>query len=143
MRHGQTELNKARRYQGATDSPLTAFGAELKPAPDATGVALAALDPAPAASGAQADAQLARVRRSVAYLEGRWPSLRTPLALGWALLGLSAVGRRPHDALSRVAATLDRRVMQFWRCHVEARATDGTLLLEGTVTLAPPAPTPG
>src|SRR5689334_22516610 len=26
VRHGQTELNKARRYQGATDSPLTAFG---------------------------------------------------------------------------------------------------------------------
>jgi 2,3-bisphosphoglycerate-dependent phosphoglycerate mutase/probable phosphoglycerate mutase len=26
VRHGQTELNKARRYQGTTDSPLTAFG---------------------------------------------------------------------------------------------------------------------
>ena len=26
VRHGQTELNKARRYQGATDSPLTPFG---------------------------------------------------------------------------------------------------------------------
>ncbi len=26
VRHGQTELNKARRYQGATDSPLTDFG---------------------------------------------------------------------------------------------------------------------
>jgi alpha-ribazole phosphatase len=26
VRHGQTELNKARRYQGATDSPLTGFG---------------------------------------------------------------------------------------------------------------------
>jgi 2,3-bisphosphoglycerate-dependent phosphoglycerate mutase/probable phosphoglycerate mutase len=26
VRHGQTELNKARRYQGATNSPLTAFG---------------------------------------------------------------------------------------------------------------------
>jgi len=26
VRHGQTELNKARRYQGATDSPLTTFG---------------------------------------------------------------------------------------------------------------------
>lgn len=26
VRHGQTELNKARRYQGATDSPLTLYG---------------------------------------------------------------------------------------------------------------------
>ena len=26
VRHGQTELNKARRYQGASDSPLTPFG---------------------------------------------------------------------------------------------------------------------
>jgi 2,3-bisphosphoglycerate-dependent phosphoglycerate mutase/probable phosphoglycerate mutase len=26
VRHGQTELNKARRYQGASDSPLTSFG---------------------------------------------------------------------------------------------------------------------
>jgi 2,3-bisphosphoglycerate-dependent phosphoglycerate mutase/probable phosphoglycerate mutase len=26
VRHGQTELNKARRYQGASDSPLTPYG---------------------------------------------------------------------------------------------------------------------
>ena len=26
VRHGQTELNKARRYQGTRESPLTAFG---------------------------------------------------------------------------------------------------------------------
>ncbi|MDZ4718450.1 MAG: histidine phosphatase family protein [Roseiflexaceae bacterium] len=26
VRHGQTELNKARRYQGANDSPLTKYG---------------------------------------------------------------------------------------------------------------------
>jgi alpha-ribazole phosphatase len=26
VRHGQTELNRARRYQGATDSPLTPYG---------------------------------------------------------------------------------------------------------------------
>jgi 2,3-bisphosphoglycerate-dependent phosphoglycerate mutase/probable phosphoglycerate mutase len=26
VRHGQTELNKARRYQGANDSPLTSYG---------------------------------------------------------------------------------------------------------------------
>lgn len=28
VRHGQTELNKARRYHGVTDSPLTSYGIE-------------------------------------------------------------------------------------------------------------------
>jgi hypothetical protein len=36
------------------------------------------------------------------------------------------------------AAEIDRRVMQFWRCRIVATATNGRLLLEGTVTLAPP-----
>ena len=53
------------------------------------------------------------------------------------------LGVLDHRGAVEFAATLDRRVMQFWRCHVEVRAADGTLLLEGTVTLAPPAPTPG
>ena len=45
-----------------------------------------------------------------------------------------------HQGAVRWSATIERRVMQFWRCRVEARTDDGTLLLEGTVTLAPPGP---
>jgi len=42
-----------------------------------------------------------------------------------------------HDGSVRFVARLDRRLLHFWRCHVEAHAADGGLLLEGQVTLAP------
>ena len=42
------------------------------------------------------------------------------------------------DGRVQFAATLDRRVLRFWRCRIEARAEDGTLLLSALVTLAPP-----
>jgi len=38
----------------------------------------------------------------------------------------------------RFTAEIDRRVMRFWRCRLAVHAGD-TLLLEGTVTLAPPS----
>jgi len=41
-----------------------------------------------------------------------------------------------HDGPLAVHARLDRRVLRFWRCRVEARAADGRLLLDGTVTVA-------
>jgi hypothetical protein len=34
-------------------------------------------------------------------------------------------------------ATLDRRLVQFWRCRCEVRALDGTLLLDASVTVSP------
>jgi hypothetical protein len=43
-----------------------------------------------------------------------------------------------HDGAIRFHARLDRRVLHFWRCAVEARAAAGDLLLEGLVTIAPP-----
>ena len=42
-----------------------------------------------------------------------------------------------HAGPLRFAARLERRVLHFWRCRVEVRDAAGTLLLEGTVTLAP------
>jgi hypothetical protein len=47
-----------------------------------------------------------------------------------------------HVGAVRFHARLDRRVLHFWRCAVEVRDTAGTLLLEGVVTVAPPAPAP-
>ena len=43
-----------------------------------------------------------------------------------------------HEGAPRFTAWIDRRVLGFWRCRIEARAADGTLLLDGHVTLAPP-----
>jgi hypothetical protein len=48
---------------------------------------------------------------------------------------------RPHAATARgtirLSARLERRVLRFWRCRVEACDAGGTLLLDGLVTLAP------
>lgn len=57
------------------------FGAELRPAPESTGLVLAAL-----AGHVPATA----VAASLAYFERFAPTMRTPLALGWTLLAWSA-----------------------------------------------------
>lgn len=57
------------------------FGSELRPAPESTGLVLAALAGRTAA---------ATVSASLAYLESFLPTVRSPLALGWALLARSA-----------------------------------------------------
>lgn len=76
------------------------FGRELLPFPESTGLALQALN------GAIPREQ---VQRSLAYLQTRVRKLNTPLALGWALLGLGAWGDRPEEALSLVAQCLKRQ----------------------------------
>lgn len=47
------------------------------------------------------------------------------------------LGAVPHDGPVRFHAALDRRILGFWRCRVEARSADGRLLLSGLVTVAP------
>ena len=65
------------------------FGAELRPMPDTTGMALQAL-------AGQIDAE--SVQHSIDYLQKEISVLKTPISLGWALLGLAAWGKRPDDA---------------------------------------------
>jgi len=48
------------------------------------------------------------------------------------------VHARAHTGPIRFVARGVRRVLHFWRCTVEARAADGTLLLAGEVALARP-----
>jgi hypothetical protein len=67
----------------------TVFGTELAPMPESTGLALSAL------SGV---AEEREVSRGMAYLKGSVETLKTPLSLGWALMGLASWGARPRNA---------------------------------------------
>jgi hypothetical protein len=94
--------------------------------------------------------------RGVERASWRWPELLEGAAQTAGLL----TGMQPHGLDRRAViaeyrdvrihaathpgpveftARLDRRILAFWRCRVEARAADGTLLLAALVTLAPPA----
>jgi len=65
------------------------FGKELRPMPDSTGMALDAL------SGM---VPLKRIQDSIRYLKERIRNVRSPLSLGWGILGLGAWGERPAEA---------------------------------------------
>jgi len=65
------------------------FGQELQPMPWSTGMALQAL---------VGLIDRSRVLHSLEYLQGQAIRLKTPLSLGWALLGLGAWGEYPIEA---------------------------------------------
>jgi hypothetical protein len=76
------------------------FGRELFPFPESTGMALNALRgfvPQP------------QIQKSLDYLTSRLQEVRTPLALGWGLLGLASWGEKPPQALSWITECLGRQ----------------------------------
>jgi len=73
------------------------FGRELHPMPESTGAALTGL-------AGEVDRQT--VSRSVDYLQGEVDRLRTPISLGWALLGLAAWGVWPSNGTALVERCL-------------------------------------
>lgn len=73
------------------------FGRELRPMPESTGTALTGL-------AGHVDAGV--VARSLDYLQGEINSLRTPVSLGWGLLGLAAWGVWPSNGLTLVERCL-------------------------------------
>ena len=91
----------------------------------------------------------------------RWPQMLEGAAQSAGLLAGLQPGGVPNTALIaeyrdvvvhaaahagpiRFVARLERRLLHFWRCSVEARAAGGAVLLEGSVTLAPgPLPSDG
>ena len=78
------------------------FGHELHPMPEGTGSALASL------AGAVDEAEVAL---SLDYLQGELDRLRTPISLGWTLVGLAAWGRWPSKGellVERCLANQDR-----------------------------------
>jgi hypothetical protein len=76
------------------------YGQELYPQPENTGLALAALE---------GIVPLEKVRHSLDYLGKRVEKIRTPLSLGWAVLGLGAWGQRPRKARLWLAECLERQ----------------------------------
>ena len=86
-------LNRQLPHGGWNYGNTTIFGRELHPMPESSGAALAAL------AGRVSQTE---VTRSLSYLEGEVPHLRTPLSLGWGLLGLAAWDRWPSGAESLV-----------------------------------------
>ena len=72
------------------------FGQELRPSPEDTGVALSAL------SGRIEKLDIAK---SLNFLHSEYTRLRTPIALGWSLLGLNAWNETPPDASTRIHET--------------------------------------
>jgi hypothetical protein len=76
------------------------FGSELHPDPESTGAALQAL------SGL---ASYQDIRKSLDYLKAELVHVRTPVNLGWSLLGLGAWGEAPTRANDLIDQTLGRQ----------------------------------
>jgi hypothetical protein len=76
------------------------FGSELHRAPESTGAALQAL------AGLVPSAE---IRKSIDYLKTEARRVRTPIALGWSLLGLGAWGEAPKEAPDLILQTVERQ----------------------------------
>jgi hypothetical protein len=79
-------LNRQLPHGGWNYGNTAIFGRELHPMPETTGAALA---------GLAGRVVLDEVARSLEYLKGEVDRLRTPLSLGWSLLGLAAWDQWP------------------------------------------------
>lgn len=73
------------------------FGRELRPMPESTGAAL---------TGLAGVVGQEKVARSIEYLQGEVDRLRTPISLGWTLLGLAAWDRWPSNGVAMVERCL-------------------------------------
>jgi hypothetical protein len=82
------------------------FGKALLPLPECTGVALHALSHT---------TNTTLIEKSIDYLIKELPNLRTPISLGWALLGLGAWGMKPShsDELVLESLHLQKKYGQF------------------------------
>lgn len=93
----QMILDRQLSHGGWNYGNTLAFGRELHPMPEGTGAALTALT---GVIGSE------KVARSIDYLQGEVDRLRTPVSLGWALLGLGAWGLWPSKGAGLVERCL-------------------------------------
>ena len=94
-------LNRQLGSGGWNYGNTTTYCVELHPSMESTGLALHAL------VGHAAEKQ---VESSLRFLEQGILTARTPLWLGWSLLGLGAWGKRPAEALEWIEIALQRQV---------------------------------
>lgn len=93
----QMLLDRQLPHGGWNYGNTVVFGKELHPLPECTGIALQALaDRSP----------LREIERSLNYLLQKLSHLRTPISLGWAILGLGAWQLKPADTEKLVEESL-------------------------------------
>jgi hypothetical protein len=91
-------LDRQLSHGGWNYGNTVVFDQELRAMPENTGLALNAL------AGRVAEEE---VTRSLDYLKFQINKLRTPLSLGWGLLGLGAWGKRPDHAKKSILESLE------------------------------------
>jgi len=106
------------------------FQNTLRPFPDTTGMALAALAGEPESKA---------LREGIDYLKDELPRVRAPLSLSWGLMGLGAHGARPEaagDWLAEGSQLLaDARDETFFDALLLLSAADPCLLVTATGTI--------
>lgn len=90
-------LDRQLPHGGWNYGNTTVYGQELHPMPESTGAALA---------GLAGQVEQGTVARSLDYLQGEVARLRTPVSLGWGLLGLAAWDLRPSNSAALVERCL-------------------------------------
>lgn len=119
--------DRAIRSGGWNYGNTVVLGNTLRPFPETTGVALTALAGEPRED---------RIDRAIEFLLTELPRIRSPLSLGWGLIGLTAWRRRPEAASEWLREAYERSVSRPANAH-----HDALLLLAamGVSPLAPPA----
>ena len=95
-------LDRQLPHDGWNYGNTVVFGHELRPMPLSTGIALNAL---------KGETPLETIQGSLTYLKSRVVTLRTPLSLGWSLLGLGAWQARPVQAHQLIYECFSRQTI--------------------------------
>lgn len=96
----QMLLNRQLPGGGWNYGSTTVFNRELRPLPECTAIALQAL---------AGNTPLHTIERSLQYVSHELAQLRTPISLGWTLLGLGAWGLKPTNTEELVLACFQRQ----------------------------------
>jgi hypothetical protein len=96
----QMLINRQLTNGGWNYGSTTVFKTELHPLPECTAIALQAL---------AGHTPIRAVERSIDYVLRELPTLRTPISLGWAILGLGAWGLKPENTEELVRGCVQRQ----------------------------------